>query len=288
MQARETQIIMQSLALRACAPARLRVEHGITVIRDAVEHECLAGATGALPAGREHPDTDLLGGVEEGLVRRDGEGQPALGGVDLDGAVENSHRRALTPAVDESPVGACGVGGSDHGQDRGDADAASDEQVARGVHEREVIAGPADPNGVAVLKLVVDVEGSATAVRVAQDAQAEGAPVGQVAAQGVLAGGGMGEDEVDVRAGLPRGSGWPLSACRVSATTPFATICLLVTTTSTTADRADSDPDEPDDQECGADDAANRPALNPDVRPPSGRAEQARDHGPDRHRQNQM
>ena len=51
----------------------------------------------------------------------------------------------------------------------------------------------------------MDVEGPAAAVRVAQDAQPQGVPVGGVAAQGVLAGGGAAENQVDVRAGLPRG-----------------------------------------------------------------------------------
>jgi hypothetical protein len=233
-----------------------------------------------IPTSSAASRRDLSGGT----VR----GQPALGEVDLDGAVENSHRRALTPAVDESPVGACGVGGSDHGQDRGDADAASDEQVARGVHEREVIAGPADPNGVAVLKLVVDVEGIRHCRSGRAGCQAEGGRSARSPHREYWRVAAWERMRSTCAPGSHGGSGWPLSACRVSATTPSATICLLVTTTSTTADRADSDPDEPDDQECGADDAANRPALNPDVRPPSGRAEQARDHGPDLHRQNQM
>ena len=55
MQARETQIIMQSLASRASC-----VEHGVAVVGDAVEDGRLAGAAGAFPAGGQDADAGLL------------------------------------------------------------------------------------------------------------------------------------------------------------------------------------------------------------------------------------
>jgi hypothetical protein len=59
------------------------------VVGDAVEDRGLAGAASALSAGGQHADADFFGGVEDRLLRRDGEGQPALGEVDLDGLVQD-------------------------------------------------------------------------------------------------------------------------------------------------------------------------------------------------------
>ena len=63
--------------------------------------------------------------------------------------VEEGHRAALAAAVEQLPVRAEQVGLVDHRQQRGDADAAGDEQVARRRHEREVVARAADPDEVA-------------------------------------------------------------------------------------------------------------------------------------------
>ena len=84
MQARETQIIMQSFAFRACASSTESRWSGMPSSTGR-----LAGAAGALPAGRQHSDAGFLGGIEDRSFRRDGEGQPALGEVDLDGLVEH-------------------------------------------------------------------------------------------------------------------------------------------------------------------------------------------------------
>ena len=144
--------------------------------------------------------------VDEALLVLRPDGDPVAVGGEL---VEEGHRGALAAAVDELATRAPAASAERIiAQDRGDADAAGDEQVARGVDEREVVAGPADPDGVAGLELVVDVERPAAAVRVAQDAQPPGVLVGGVAAQGVLAGRGAAEDQVDVRAGLPRRQRW--------------------------------------------------------------------------------
>ena len=78
-----------------------------------------------------------------------------------------------------------------------------DEQVARGGDEREVVARAADPDSVARPELVVHVEGSTAAVRIAQDAQPPGVLVVRVATQGVLPGCRAAEDQVDVGAWLP-------------------------------------------------------------------------------------
>ena len=63
--------------------------------------------------------------------------------------VEERHRRPGAAAVDEPPLGARRLGRGDHRQDRRDADAARDEEVARRGHEREVVARPAHPHDVA-------------------------------------------------------------------------------------------------------------------------------------------
>ena len=134
--------------------------------------------------------------------------------------VEEGHRGPLPAAVDQLPVGAGGLGGADHRQHRGDADAAGDEQVARRVDEREVVAWPADPDDVAGVQLVVHVQRPAAAVRVTQDAEPPG----------VRSSGSPHSEYCRVAApsrirstcapGSHGGSGWPSSSCRVRATTP--------------------------------------------------------------------
>ena len=84
MQARETQIIMQSLASRSSS-----VEDGVAVVGDALEDGCLAGAAGAFAAGGQDADSGVFDRVEDGRVRRDGEGEVALGEVDLEGLVQD-------------------------------------------------------------------------------------------------------------------------------------------------------------------------------------------------------
>ena len=98
-----------------------------------------------------------------------GDGDPVAVAGQL---VEEGHRRPLPAAVDEPPLGACGLGGGDHRQDRGDADSTGDEQVLRRRHQWEVVARSPHADRVADLELVVDVERASAAVRVAKDAEA--------------------------------------------------------------------------------------------------------------------
>ncbi len=91
-----------------------------------------------------------------------------------------------------------------HRDERRDADAARDEEHIGCRHESEVIAGAADPDGVARRELVMHVSGASASVRFAQDRHAVARAIGRVAADGVLALHTAVQDQVDVRARLPR------------------------------------------------------------------------------------
>jgi hypothetical protein len=54
------------------------------VIRETVDDRRLAGAAGALGAGRQDADAGFLDDVEHGAFRRDGEGEPAAHELDLE------------------------------------------------------------------------------------------------------------------------------------------------------------------------------------------------------------
>jgi hypothetical protein len=71
----------------ACLPGFL-VQHRVSVVWTSVENGCFAGAAGAFRAGRQRPDSGLLGCGEDGLFGRDGEGELALGEVDLERIVQ--------------------------------------------------------------------------------------------------------------------------------------------------------------------------------------------------------
>ncbi|GAA2884925.1 hypothetical protein [Nonomuraea rubra] len=113
------------------------------------------------------------------------------------------HRGPRPAAVEQPPVGAEQLGLVDHGEQRGDADAAGDEQVPLGGRQGEVVAGAADRHRGAYGQLVVDVGRAAPAVRFPEHADAVGVRVPPVAAQRVLAGQAARQDQVQVRAGRP-------------------------------------------------------------------------------------
>ncbi len=113
------------------------------------------------------------------------------------------HRGTAAASVQQLPFGADQFSLVDHGQQRGDADAARDEQVPVGRNQREVVAGPADADQVTRREPLVHVRRAATPGRLAQDRDAVGVRVPPVTAQGVLAGRPFRQDQVDVRARSP-------------------------------------------------------------------------------------
>src|SRR5690606_11328082 len=136
-----------------------------------------------------------------------------LGAVGLVQGAGEGHRGAAAAPVHEPPARAGRLGGGDHREDGGDADAAGDEQVVAGGDEREVVARAAGEDHRARVDLVVDPGRAAAAVRLVQDGDAPRGAVGRVAAEGVLADEAGGEDEVEVRA---RGPGGQAGAGRVA------------------------------------------------------------------------
>ncbi len=84
------------------------------------------------------------------------------------------------------PVLALRLRGAHHRQDRGDADAARDEDVRRRLAQFEVVAWAVADEFVADLQRFVDVGGTASRFALAQDGDLEAAAVGRVAAQRVL------------------------------------------------------------------------------------------------------
>ena len=116
-------------------------------------------------------------------------------------------RGVLVPgaaAVVQLPLGARRVGLLDHRQDRRDADAPGDEEVARARHQREVVARAADAQLVAFAK-AVDGRRAAAAVGALEHRDLVVTAVGRAAAQRILADEVVAEHQVDVRAGPPRG-----------------------------------------------------------------------------------
>ena len=61
------------------------VEDGVAVVGNPFQDWCLARAAGAFGAGGKHSDPGVLDDGQDGLVRRDGEGELALREVDLEG-----------------------------------------------------------------------------------------------------------------------------------------------------------------------------------------------------------
>jgi hypothetical protein len=119
--------------------------------------------------------------------------------------VEEGHRLPTAAAVPELPVDALCLGGAHHRQDRGDPDAARDEDVAGGRQEREVVAGADDLEPVAGPESFVDVLRTAERGLVPEDGDPVAGLVGGVAAQGVLAHERATQSQVDVGAGRPLG-----------------------------------------------------------------------------------
>jgi hypothetical protein len=95
------------------------------------------------------------------------------------------------------------VDGVDHRQEWRDTDASGQEQVLLGLHQREVVAGTANPNQIALGEFAVDVVGSASAVGFAQHRDLQRRAVGGVTAQRVLAHQVIAQHELDVRARFP-------------------------------------------------------------------------------------
>ena len=100
--------------------------------------------------------------------------------------VQERHRRARPATVSKVPWAAAALHLGDHGEQRGDSDAAGDEQVAVGILQWEVVAWPGRDQLVALGQHVVDVRPSHPAGGLAKDRDPPGPAVCRVAAQGVL------------------------------------------------------------------------------------------------------
>lgn len=126
--------------------------------------------------------------------------------------------------MDEAPRDGAAGRFAGHGEDRGDADAACDEEEAAGGVvgvEFEVVAGALDAEGLAGPQLGVDVGGAAAGCGFLEDADAPVGGVGGVGAQGVLADVAAGV-YVDVGAGGPGGEGVPSGWVSSMPRTPSA------------------------------------------------------------------
>ncbi len=119
------------------------------------------------------------------------------------------HGRGSAAAVGECPRPALGVRRGQHGQDRGDANAAGDEQVAVCGLQLEVVAWPAGPDQGAFDNRVVNVRRSAPAARLTEHPDPPAGPVGGIAAQREVAGQAAPQEQVDVRARRPAGQRRP-------------------------------------------------------------------------------
>lgn len=95
----------------------------------------------------------------------------------------------------------------------GDADAARNEYITWGFDEREVVAWAADVDCGSSEQGLVDVLGSAPALRLTQDGDSPHRAIARVAAERVLPYEPVAQQEVDVRTGSPRRE---LGACRVT------------------------------------------------------------------------
>lgn len=151
--------------------------------------------------------------------------------------VGEGHRRARSAAVDKAPFPPGRLRRTDHGQHRGDADAACDEEVVVREDEREPVARAPDANPLPRPERV-HLGRPAPAVRYVEHADAVGLPVGGISAEGVRADLPGRQDEFDVRAGLPGGSGKPSAAASSTATTSSAADRSPRTTTGRASERA--------------------------------------------------
>ena len=143
--------------------------------------------------GGQVEQAGLVLGPDAHPVRRTG---PAVGA--------EGHGGGGAPAVVQRPRRARRRRRGQHGQDRGDPDAARDEEVAGRRPQREVVAGPADPDAAppsSASWTYADRPGR-PARGAPRSASAPGQPV---AAQRVLAGQTAPQHQVDVRAGRPGG-----------------------------------------------------------------------------------
>ena len=119
--------------------------------------------------------------------------------------VEVGEARARAAEVEQTPRDVEHVRLADHRQQRSDADASCDEQVARGGREAEVVARAAEPDGVAHAQARVDVLRSPASGALAQHGDREAVRVPPVAEQAVLTGGAVRKHDVDVGARRPVG-----------------------------------------------------------------------------------
>ena len=145
----------------------------------------------AAPARSSRPGCPSPGSAEHGVEVQQARLVLRRDSVTVSPCAASSSRKAMdarrAAAVQQPPSGARRLGGGDHRQDRRDADAAGDEQVARrraraGMVARAAHRAPASPSS----ELLVDVR-RAAAARPAHAARRSARPaVGRVAAQRVL------------------------------------------------------------------------------------------------------
>src|SRR3954467_14201614 len=106
--------------------------------------------------------------------------------VDVLEFVQKCHRAAAAAPVVQLPFCTGRPDGLDHRQNRGDADAARNEYVTWGFDEREVVAWAADVDCGSSEQGLVDVLGSAPALRLTQDGDSPHRAIARVAAERVL------------------------------------------------------------------------------------------------------
>jgi hypothetical protein len=118
--------------------------------------------------------------------------------------LEERHRAARAPAVQQRPRHAALGRGGDHRQDRGDADAAGDEHEPLGLDKLEVVPRAAHSHLHAGMQVIVNVGRAPAPGRLAQHPDPPRRPVPGITAEGVLAGERRRQQQVDVGAGGPR------------------------------------------------------------------------------------
>ena len=136
--------------------------------------------------------------------------------------VEEGHRRSFTAPIEQAPFGAGRFGLRDHGQHRRYSDPARDEQVARAGDQGKVVARPANTDRCARSQQAVHQFRAAAAVRRAEHAHSPDSGFRRAAAQRVLPGQVIAENEVDVGAWRPR---WELGAIRSGKNERHNVVC---------------------------------------------------------------
>lgn len=125
-------------------------------------------------------------------------------------------------------IAVAGVQGVGHGHHRRDADAAADQDRApRLARQGEVVARQADVDFPPYLHKLMHRQGTAARGRVLEHAQAIGAGVGRVAAQGILAHQPGLEVDIDMGARFEGGQGLPRRVAQVEDDDTFALLLAL-------------------------------------------------------------